>query len=433
VTDPDGTTNTDSTNGGEGTGPSDAPAPGDAGARVPETGAPETGAPEPDPGAAPAPAGDATPGPEVTAGGGPERQPVSGSGSPAEGGAPKPDGPYRRETKLPQNPRRVRGGVRMKRKEGDPDAWAEQRLWRICERSADGESIKEGLEYARGGQTRRITFVDGKAEASVQGRRTRAYTTVVTLPSYSHEQAAQVIQALGDQARYAAKLLAGELPPSIEDVFVPIGLHLFPANEEDIEVSCSCKEENQPWCKHAVCVTALLGERLAGDPFLVFELRGIPRDHLVEGLRDVRAMTTLGPGPQPVYSAHVSGLSDTPAASLEEVLLGFWRAPTRGEMPSVPVEPPEVSHPLLRRLGPSPFQESRFPLVGLLATCYDLIGRDALETDDPADDAEDGVPDGTPPAPEPDEEATPAPEAAPSEPERPRARARATARPLKRD
>ncbi len=366
-------------------------------------------------------------------GGQQDGSPVAGNPdeSSARGDAPKPDapkqdGPYRRETKLPMNPRRVRGGVRMKRKEGDPEAWAEQRLWRIAEQAADGDTLKEGLEYARGGQTRRVTFNEGIAEGSVQGRRTRAYVTTVSLPNYSPDDAANVIKALGDQARYAAKLLAGELPTSIEDVFVPLGLHLFPESEKDFEISCTCKEDNQPWCKHAVCVTALLGEKLAGDPFLIFELRGIPRDHLVEGLRDVRALTTMGPGPQPVYAAHVTGLSDTPPGDLTESIHNFWKAPGRGEAPSIPVEPPEVSHPLLRRLGPSPFQESRFPLVGLLATCYELIGRDALHADEIEDDAEQGETEPqAAPAPEP------APEPADGEPERPRARARATAKPLK--
>ena len=39
-------------------------------------------------------------------------------------------------------------------------------------------------------------------------------------------------------------------------------------------------------------------------------------------------------------------------------------------------------HPLLRRLGPSPFESSRFPFVGLLATCYDVISKAALMNDD---------------------------------------------------
>jgi len=351
-------------------------------------------------------------------------------GSPAAGsqtpGAKHPDGPYRRETKLPVNPRRVRGGVRMKRKEGAPDSWAEQRFWRVAENTADGETLKEGLEYARGGQTRRVLYDDGKAEASVQGRRTRAYTTIVTMPKYTPDQKAEVVRALGEQSRYAAKLLSGELPPSIEDVFVPIGLHLFPSGPGDFELSCTCKEENGPWCKHVVCVSALLAEKLANDPFLIFELRGIPREHLVEGLRDFRALTTLGPGPQPVYAAHVSGLTDTPSIPLEESIHQFWRAPGKGDLPSVPIEPPEVSHPLLRRLGQSPFQESKFPLVGLLATCYELIGRDALVTEI---DPDEGDVQGLPPA-EPDP-TPPPPPPPPASPDEPPARPRA-ARALKR-
>lgn len=366
--------------------------------------------------------------PDAQAGGNPTTAPGDESASqagakadPAQTGKPA-DGPYRRETKLPVNPRRVRGGVRMKRKEGDPDAWAEQRLWRMIEKAADGDTLKEGLEYARGGQTRRIVYEDGKAEASVQGRRTRAYVTTVTMPKYTPDQKAEVVKALGDQSRYAAKLLAGELPPSIEDVFVPIGLHLFPNSINDFELSCTCKEENGPWCKHVVCTAALLGEKLANDPFLIFELRGLPREHLVEGLRDFRALTTLGPGPQPVYAAHVAGLTDAPAASLEESLHHFWRAPRKGAMPSVPIEPPEVSHPLLRRLGQSPFQESKFPLVGLLATCYELIGRDALAADND-EDGEDG--------PDSGQILPPAPPTPPADPDEPPARPRA-ARAIKR-
>lgn len=289
--------------------------------------------------------------------------------------------PYRREQKLPANPRRVRGGIRLKRKEGDPEGWAEQRIWRLIEQGADGEALREGLEYARSGQTRRISFDEGRVEAQVQGRRPRSYTTRFALPRFGKEDCARAVRALAEQARFAAKLLSGELPASIEDVFVPLGLHVFPAGPDEPEISCSCAEAG-PWCKHVVCVAALLSERLGEDPFLILELRGLSRDELVEGLREQRSLSGAGPGPQPVYSAHVAGLSDAQASPLEEELDHFWRAARPGPMPSVPVVAPEVSHPLLRRLGPSPFQESRFPLVGLLATCYDLIGRDALGADE---------------------------------------------------
>jgi uncharacterized Zn finger protein len=300
--------------------------------------------------------------------------------NPAGGGTPPPAGGFRRETKLPVNPKRVRGGVRLKRKEGGPEGWAEQRVWRLIEEGADGDALREGLEYARAGQTRRISFENGRAEALVQGRRPRAYTTTLALPRFSPADCDRALRALAEQSRFAAKLLSGELPPSIEDVFVPLGLHVFPTGPGEPEVSCTCHEA-KPWCKHAVCVAALLTERLGEDPFLILELRGLSRGELIEGLRERRSQGGAGQGPQPVYAAHVPGLSDAAWPPLDEQVGQFWRAPSAASVPSVPVEPPVVSHPLLRRLGPSPFQESRFPLVGLLATCYDLIGRDAVEGD----------------------------------------------------
>lgn len=313
------------------------------------------------------------------------KQPESSKPAVPAPGRPK-DQPFRRETKLPVNPRRVRGGVRMKRKEGDPDGWAEQRIWRIVEQGADGDTLREGLEYARTGQTRRIAFDGGRVEASVQGRRPRAYVTRFSMPRFSRVECDNAVRALAEQSRYAAKLLSGELPPSIEDVFVPLGLHVFPTGPGEPEVSCTCLEDTR-WCKHVVCIAALLAERLGDNPFLILELRGLSKEELVEGLREQRSLSGAGPGPQPVVAAHVAGLSDAQPTPLEEQVEHFWRCPAGAAMPSVPVEPPEVSHPLLRRLGPSPFEESRFPLVGLLATCYDLIGRDALPSEaEPGDD-----------------------------------------------
>lgn len=308
-----------------------------------------------------------------------------GQSSPS--GPTPPVQPFRRETKLPVNPRRVRGGVRLKRKEGGPESWAGQRIWRVVEQGADGDALREGLDYARQGQTRRISFEGGRVEASVQGRRTKAYVTTFALPRFSAEDAARAVRALGEQSRFAAKLLSGEMPASIEDAFIPIGLHVFPTGADEVEISCTCTE-TKPWCKHAICVAALFAERVGEDPFLILELRGLSREELLEGLREHRSMGMETRGPQAVYSAHVPGLSDAEWPSLEDEVVHFWRKPGAGEVPGVPVAPAEVSHPLLRRLGPSPFPESRFPLVGLLATCYDLIGRRMLDLEEGETDPE---------------------------------------------
>jgi hypothetical protein len=70
----------------------------------------------------------------------------------------------------------------------------------------------------------------------------------------------------------------------------------------------------------------------------------------------------------------------------------FWEAGPELEQVDLPVEVPQVSHALLRRLGPSPFPESRFPLVGLLATCYDVVSKRAAEGTAEASEGEVGPP-----------------------------------------
>lgn len=303
-----------------------------------------------------------------------------------------------RSTKKPlANPRRVRGGVKTKTKPGEPArSWVSQRVVRVAEQAASGDAYREGLEYAAMGQTKRLTIEGTLCEAVIQGRADKPYRTTLTLETFSPEQQEQVIGTMGEQVRYAAKLLAGELPSNIEDVFAPLGLRLVPTEAGDLRPACSCADwsEKSPWCKHAVCLTALLGERLGEDPMLIFGLRGMPIDDLVEGLRQRRVAGSGTAGPTPVLLPHVAGVTDRSSAPLEQSLDDFWEAGDGLADLDTPIAPPPVNCVLLRRLGPSPFPEGRFPLLGLLATCYDLIGQRAVEqaaaTDDPADaDADD--------------------------------------------
>lgn len=288
-----------------------------------------------------------------------------------------------REARPTLHPRKVRGGLRLASREGPVSpAWAAQRWMRLVEDHAAGDALREGLVYARAGQTRSLDVRAGAIAARVQGRMPQAYGVSVRLPVFSHDQWAQVVDAMLAQARYAASLLAGEMPPGIEDLFGPMRLRLFPREPSDLALSCTCGLPG-PWCKHVVCVMALVAERLGQDPFLVFLLRGIERDDFFERLRQRRA--SLAPGraggldrPAPVYAPHLSGISDGAVDDLVARAADFWTAGPGLDELDLPVGPPEVSHPLLRRLGPSPIQGARFPLVGLLATCYDIISRDAI-------------------------------------------------------
>jgi len=308
--------------------------------------------------------------------------------------APKP---------LPMHPRRVRGGVRLTGGlvEG-PTLWAAQRWTRVLEAAAPGANLTEGMEYAKLGQTKRISVGSGKVEAAIQGRADRPYTTTISIRSFNEAEWARALAAMAEGAVYAAKLLAGELPTNIEDAFGPQGLRLFPAEPSEVTVSCNCAAaramsgvvEPQPpahvvaaatapgdpaWCKHVCCLGHLLASKFANEPFLIFTLRGVEGSEMIERLRDHRASASVSSADRvPVYQQHVPGVVELPAKPLETSIASFWDAGPGLDALELPLERPKVSHPLLRRLGPSPLTGAQFPLVGLLASCYDLFSDDAM-------------------------------------------------------
>ncbi|MGD9688883.1 MAG: hypothetical protein AB7K52_02000 [Phycisphaerales bacterium] len=327
------------------------------------------------------------------------------------------------------HPRKVRGGVRLESREGLPLAWAGQRWMRLVEDHAANAALTEGMQYARLGQTRSLQIMSGHIAARVQGRLPAAYAVDVRLPVFTHDQWEAATTAMLEEARHLAGLLSGEVPAGIEDLFAPLHLRLFPQDPSDLAISCTCARHAarpmyampeapmppgpgadgaasgpapaSPFCKHACCVLALLAERLSRDPFLIFQLRGLAKDDLLERLRQKRALAaarlkaTGSSGvagldrPVPAYSPRIPGLAEEPAPALELCVSEFWH--TRPELADLdlPLERPEVSHVLLRRLGPTPFAEGKFPLVGLLATCYEVISERALaEAEAPAVDGD---------------------------------------------
>lgn len=376
------------------------------------------------------PFGGSSPAGPGIGGGAPTRAPI-GPAIPGSGGARYPQ--------LPQptaKARKVRGGLKLSTKSGPVSmAWAGQRLMRLVEELASGEALTEGVEYARAGQTRVLTINPGHVHARVQGRMPQAYSVDVRVPVFTFAQWDEAIGAMAAEARPLAALLSGEVPPNIEDFFSPFRLHLFPSDAAHLSVSCSCAKAwaayvpppapagattgpaqviappplDSPWCKHVCCVMALLAERLGQDAFLMTSLRGLGKDDLLERLRQRRAISTprsAGSGgaggvtgsapaasadgglshggasdrPVPVFTARIPGVTDVPSTPLDQGLELFWTAGEGLESIDLTIDAPEVTHALLRRLGPTPFPSppAKFPLIGLLSTCYSVISERAI-------------------------------------------------------
>ncbi|MFI7614611.1 SWIM zinc finger family protein [Nonomuraea terrae] len=180
-------------------------------------------------------------------------------------------------------PIRVEGGIKARTRRGSiGSTWWSRRFIDILERVCDKGRLSRGRSYARQGQVLSIDLSPGEVRAAVQGSRPDPYEVVVRIEAYGEKRWEAVEESIGAQAVHRAKLLAGEMPPEIEEVFAAMGIDLFP---RDLDMDCSCPDWGFP-CKHLSAVLYLLAESFDDDPFLVLAWRGRTREQLLGSLAD---------------------------------------------------------------------------------------------------------------------------------------------------
>lgn len=241
----------------------------------------------------------------------------------------------------PSRPRPVEGGLRARSRRGQiGQHWWSARFIDGLESTGVGGRLSRGKRYARAGQVVELRIDAGAAVALVQGSRPRPYRVRIGLTAHGKSEWARIEQTLADDAWYTAKLLAGEMPPDIEEVFAAAGLALFPAGVRDLAMDCSCPDVQVP-CKHLAATLYLLAESLDDDPFAVLALRGRSRDELLANLGARRGGTATGhdhaaaPGPPPLsevldtfYTAPRPPVGPSPVAVAVDSLLD--QVPTAG-------------------------------------------------------------------------------------------------------
>ncbi|MEV0586538.1 SWIM zinc finger family protein [Nonomuraea sp. NPDC050310] len=178
-------------------------------------------------------------------------------------------------------PVRVEGGLKARSRRGSiGSAWWSRRFIDILERVCDKGRLSRGRAYARAGQVLHLDLSPGLVAARVQGSRREPYEVEVGIEAYGEQRWAELQAAMSAQAVHRARLLAGEMPEEIEEVFAARGVDLFP---RDLDMRCSCPDWGLP-CKHLSAVLYLLAESFDEDPFLVLAWRGRGRDQLLSEL-----------------------------------------------------------------------------------------------------------------------------------------------------
>lgn len=238
--------------------------------------------------------------------------------------------------------------------------------------------LTRGRSLARDGSVSQVVITAGAAEAQVRGSYWETYTVRLELRTFSDAEWQRAIDALASEALGVARLLAGELPPQVEQLFAQVGVKLFPDESNDLRSGCTCADPIVP-CKHTLGLHFALATRLDTNPFLLLQLRGRSREVITQAVR-ARWSTELNPAEQAASAAQVGAPEDDERA-LHVAHFYEASAPLDGvPAPTFPAVP-QTAGEILLRLGRPAFASEYEDPRPLLTQVYQAVSERASFAD----------------------------------------------------
>jgi uncharacterized Zn finger protein len=281
--------------------------------------------------------------------------------------------PFTPWSEYSSGPIAVEGGIKAKSKRGAiGEQWWSRRFLAVLESFGMTGRLQRGRNYARRGQVLEFLLAAGEVAARVQGSRPDPYRVRLAVRPLTAAQWQTVESRLAAQALFRARLLAGEMPAEIEQVFADAGTPLFPESSRDLTMDCNCPDWGYP-CKHVAAVCYVLAEAFDDDPFAMLAWRGKSRDDL---LADTAGrVPASGPDGRPAFGSPATAvLSDVTGPPLEESLADFWSPGlSQARLRATPPSPATPADLLLRVAEPPPALVRGQQLRDLLAPAYAVL------------------------------------------------------------
>ena len=275
--------------------------------------------------------------------------------------------------------RQAKGGIRSQSKRGNfGESWWAKRWIAVLESFQIGARLQRGRSYARRGQVLSIAVEKSRVTAKVQGSRPDPYEITLEIKPLGPLHWKKIVQALSRQALYSSKLLAGEMPREIEQLFEKAGLSLFPRKSSDLKTECSCPDWSNP-CKHIAAVYYLLGEEFDRDPFLIFRMRGMEREDILKHLSHNPAPSRTEGRPKANFTTEAGKVAAPPPEPLPAETSHFWGAKRSDEDLCGKVELPPVQAAHVKRLGKFPFWRGAVSLSDAVSDQYARASKRGLQ------------------------------------------------------
>jgi len=255
--------------------------------------------------------------------------------------------------------------------------WWTERWLELLDKYRFKKRLERARNYAREGNVLSIEFQDQKVVAKVQGSEAEPYQLSIWMDTFTDEEWDYVIETMSQRAIFAAKLLAGEMPDNIEEVFTANGLSLFPFTLQEVRSQCSCPDKANP-CKHIGAVYYLLGDRFSEDPFVIFQLRGRKKEDIIGKLRQLRSA-------EPEESdRNISEIEPESTNFQPPKIDQFWKYEAQLDPALVVIAPPPSNETIIDVLGtiPLPGEAGKVgnaeAVMQYLQTVYQQVSQQAM-------------------------------------------------------
>lgn len=164
--------------------------------------------------------------------------------------------------------------------------------------------LPRGRTYVRNGSVCHLDIQSGIIEAKVIG--SELYAVTIKINKLTHAQWDAIKRRCAGGIGTLLELLQGKLSDEIMSVVTDPSEGLFPLTG-DIKLGCSCPD-GAIMCKHVAAVLYGVGARLDTAPELLFKLRGVHHEELIDS-SSLEIETNQG-GTDPDSILEADGLSD---------------------------------------------------------------------------------------------------------------------------
>lgn len=262
--------------------------------------------------------------------------------------------------------------------------WGQKFIAALASFSSESR-LSRGRSYANGNKIKHFEIIEGSVVAHIRGSvnpyfgvyEEPLYTTAIDFQPISKAKWAAIVALMATKASLISRLMLNEVPESIEEAFAPLGLGLLPTGSKDLDTHCSCPDWSNP-CKHIAGLHYFLAEKIDQDPFLLFELRGLPRAELQAELAKsplgqalAQELQAQARSPVPVDSYH-------PKPALVPVsdpsLKAFWQGELRPQSSETVEGPAGVPAILIKKQGDfPPFWQRDNSFIAAMEALYQRV------------------------------------------------------------